>query len=171
MNQKSKQNDSSDTPKILTAFYSYSGNTRECAQEIQKLAGGDVLEIEAVEPYPEAYADMRQQAKDELRRGVLPELRQQPDCIAQYDVVILGSPNWWNTVAPPVRTFLSLYDFSGNRIAPFITHGGGGLGRCPADIAKLCPGATVVTALSVMGQQAAASRNDISAWLKKWNAK
>ena len=42
---------------------------------------------------------------------------------AAYDVIFVGSPNWWGTIAPPVMTFLTSADFSGKTIAPFVTHG------------------------------------------------
>ena len=57
----------------------------------------------------------------------------------KYDVIFVGTPNWWSTMAPPVLTFLSSYDFSGKTIIPFVTHGGGGMARCESDMRKACP--------------------------------
>jgi flavodoxin len=36
---------------ILVAYFSHSGNTREIAEQIHKIAGGDIFEIKTVEPY------------------------------------------------------------------------------------------------------------------------
>ena len=41
--------------KALIVYYSYSGNTRRIAQQIQKKTGGDLAEIRTVEPYPDDY--------------------------------------------------------------------------------------------------------------------
>ncbi|HET6420215.1 MAG TPA: flavodoxin, partial [Geobacteraceae bacterium] len=79
----------------------------------------------------------------------------------------VGSPNWWNTIAPPVITFLTTYDLSGKTAVPFITHGGGGLGRAVADIAALCPNSTISDGLAVWGGEAKAEQNKIAEWLHK----
>lgn len=44
--------------------------------------------------------------------------------IHKYDRIILGTPTWWYTMAPAVRTFLDIYDFSDKEIILFQTHGG-----------------------------------------------
>ena len=59
----------------------------------------------------------------------------------KYDVIFVGTPNWWSTMAPPVLTFLSSCDFSGKTVIPFVTHGGGGMARCESDMRKACPAA------------------------------
>lgn len=41
--------------KVLTVYYSHSGNTRECATQIHQRVGGDLMEIIPVEPYPVDY--------------------------------------------------------------------------------------------------------------------
>ena len=50
-------------PKILIAYYSYSGNTKEVAEAIHEKIGGDIFEIKTEGSYPEAYRPMTQQAK------------------------------------------------------------------------------------------------------------
>ena len=54
-----------ETPKILIAYYSYSGNTKEVAEAIHKLVGGDLFEIKTEGSYPEEYRTMTTQAKKE----------------------------------------------------------------------------------------------------------
>ena len=51
----------------------------------------------------------------------LPELKTMPESIADYDVVILGYPNYCSTIPMPQATFLDAYDFSGKKILPFCT--------------------------------------------------
>ncbi len=153
--------------KVLTVFYSHSGNTRECANQIHKQVGGDIVEIIPVTPYPGDYEAVVKQAKQELKSGHRPALRTQVENIEAYDVIFVGSPNWWNTVAPPVMTFLSEYDLSGKATVPFITHAGSGLGRSVTDIARLCPHSTVLEGLAVTGSDVKTAQTRVSEWLRK----
>ena len=153
--------------KVLTVFYSHSGNTRECADHIHKKVGGDIVEIIPAEPYPEDYEAVVKQAKQELKSGYKPALRTRVENIDSYDVIFVGSPNWWNTVAPPVMTFLGEHDLSGKAAVPFVTHAGSGLGRSAQDIARLCPGSTVLEGLAVWGGEVRTAQTQVSEWLRK----
>ena len=79
--------------------------------------------------------------------------------------ILLGTPNWFNTLAPPVAAFLAANDFSGKTIAAFCTHGGGGLGRITGDVRKLGTGATMLSSLELYGRDAADAGRRIDAWL------
>jgi flavodoxin len=114
---------------VLVAYFSRSGNTRRIANLIQRQVGGTLYEIQPEEPYPDSYHAAVDQAKVEIQAGYKPALRSRLDDTESYDTVFVGSPNWWDTIAPPVATFLSENDLSGKTIVPFCTHGGGGLGR------------------------------------------
>lgn len=151
----------------MTVFYSHSGNTRALARLIQQQAGGDLLEILPVTPYPDDYDTVVNQAKRELQSGYKPPLQTIVDNIDAYDLILVGSPNWWNTVAPPVMTFLAAYDLSDKAIFPFITHEGTGLGRSASDIAKLSPGATVVEGLAVRGGRVNGAQREVAEWLRR----
>jgi flavodoxin len=152
--------------KILIAYFSHSGNTREIANQIHKLAGGDIFEIKTVTPYPEDYDAVVAQARKEVASDYRPELKTKID-VKPYDVVFIGYPNWCSTVPAPVKTFLAGHDFSGKTVAPFCTHGGGGLGNSVEDISKLCPKAAVTEALAVSGSTVRTAQGKVSEWLKK----
>lgn len=135
---------------------------------IQKEAGGDLFHIETVAQYPSSYNEVVDQARTEQNEKYKPELKTKVDNVASYDVIFIGSPNWWGTIAPPVRTFLSDYDLSGKTIIPFSTHEGSGLGNMVADIKELCPDATVLEdGLAVRGGDAGNAQNAVSDWLNK----
>lgn len=151
--------------RTLVVYYSQTGNTRVIAEQIRDLTGGDLVELVPMDPYPDDYSATTQQAKLELQSGYRPPLETKVENISAYDIICVGSPNWWNTVAGPVKTFLSDYDLSGKTLAPFITHGGGGAGRSVADIEKWCPRSTVAKGLAINGYNAASSRADVTAWL------
>lgn len=153
--------------KILVVFYSRSDNTRDMANQIHTLAGGDIVELQTVNPYPTEYRATTEQAKQELQSGYKPPLTTKIANLASYDVIFVGSPSWWGTYAAPVKTFLSDSDFSGKTLVPFITHEGSGLGRAPADMAKLCPKATVLEGLAVRGGSVKTAQKDVESWLRK----
>jgi flavodoxin len=157
----------SGTKKILVAYFSHSGNTREIANQIRQSVGGDIFEIQAVKPYPNDYDAVVEQARQELNSGYKPALKTKVDNIRSYDVIFVGSPSWWSTIAGPVKTFLSEYDLSGKTIVPFCTHEGSGLGRSVADISKLCPKSTLLDGVAIRGSNVKTAQNKISDWLRK----
>jgi flavodoxin len=146
--------------KILVAYYSHSGTTKKVAEQIHQAVGGDLFEIREAAPYPRDYNMVLNLAKQEIASGFKPELKDSLPKTSSYDLIILGSPNWWGTIASPVAAFLARSNVSTQTIAPFITHGGGGLSRTISDIKKLCPGATVLEGYD------ANRRGQLSAWLQ-----
>jgi flavodoxin len=155
------------TKKILVAYFSHSGNTREIADQIHNKAGGDIFEIQGEKPYPQDYDAVVKQARQELDSGLKPALKTKVENIESYDLVFIGYPNWCGTVPAPVKTFLSEYDFSGKTIAPFCTHEGSGLGRSATDIGKLCPKSTLQEGTAIRGRDVKTAQNKVSDWLKK----
>ena len=151
----------------LIVYYSRSGNTRKIANLIHREVGGTIYEIQPVDPYPDSYDAVVDQAKREIRAGYKPALKSALNQIESYDTVFVGSPNWWDTIAPPVAAFLSAYDLAGKTIVPFCTHGGGGLGRVAADVAKLCPDSTVLRSFHVYGSGGMDAQARVSAWLRQ----
>ena len=132
-----------ENPKILVAYYSYSGNTKKVALEISKNVGGDLFEIKTEGEYPQEYSAMVQQAKKEIANGYRPKLLNKVENMAQYDVIFIGSPNWWGTITPQVSSFLAAYDLDGKTVVPFVTHGGGGKQNTVDDLKAQCKGCNV----------------------------
>ena len=153
--------------KVLIIYFSRSGNTREIANQIHEIIGGDITELQTVEPYPDEYDAVTKQAKQELNSGYKPALKTKVENVWSFEVIFVGSPNWWSTISSPVRTFLSEYDLSGKSIAPFITHEGSGLGRSVTDIATLCPNSTMLSGLAVRGRDAKTAQGQVAEWLHK----
>jgi flavodoxin len=151
---------------ILIVYFSRSGNTRKIADLIHQEVGGTIHEIQPEVPYPSSYDAVVDQAEKEIQAGYKPALQSTLDQIESFDTIFVGSPNWWNTIAPPVATFLSEYDFSGKTIVPFCTHGGGGLGRIGKDIAKLCPQSTILSSFEIYGSGTGKVQAKVSAWLR-----
>ena len=126
--------------KILILYYSYSGNTKQIAEMIQKEIGGDMVRIETVIPYD--HNKVVSQGKDEVNRGCTPEIKPLSVRFEDYNTVILGTPVWCYTFAPATKTFLENHDFSGKIVYPFVTSGGW-IGHTLKDIEDACAGAKV----------------------------
>ncbi|MFV0539357.1 MAG: flavodoxin [Dysgonomonas sp.] len=152
--------------RILIAYFSWGGNTRNVAEQIKAKTGADIFEIVPAAAYPSNYNSCVEQAKKEVNSNYKPALKTKLANINSYDIIIIGSPNWWSTIAPPVATFLSSYSFSGKTILPFITHEGSRMGRSESDIKKLCPTATLLGGLPIRGSSVKNAGNDIQKWLK-----
>lgn len=127
---------------VLVAYFSRSGNTRRIAERIQKKVGGTLFEIKPEKAYPPKYGDVVKQARKECKEGFKPALSTIVPDMSKYRVVFIGSPNWWGTVAPPVATFLTSYDFRGMTVIPFFTNGGGGMQNCERDVRNYAAGAS-----------------------------
>ena len=152
--------------KILIAYFSHSGNTKTIAEMISKSTSGELFEIIPVKDYPTDYKSVTDQAKMEINFDFRPELKSKVSNIDAYDIIFVGSPNWWGTVAPPVATFLESYDLKGKTIVPFITHEGSGLGRCVSDIKAMCPNSNLLPGLAVRGGSVGSASDDVNKWLR-----
>lgn len=134
--------------KALIVYYSYGGNTRRIAELLQKQTGADMAEIQTQTPYTGSYNVVVEQGQDEVRRGYMPPIRPLAVNPADYDAILLGTPVWWYTFAPAVKTFLHDYPLTGKTIDPFATNGGW-IGHTFRDIRTACPGATVKSGLNI----------------------
>jgi len=149
--------------KVLIAYYSHSGTTRKIAEQIKNATDSDLFEIRCESPYPTDYTACTKQAKRDIAEGFKPKLKGEIPDASGYDTILVGSPNWWSTIATPVTSFLSTIDTTGKVIAPFITHGGGGLNNTVRDIRKLCPNAEVLDGFD------ANRSNQLAEWINKLN--
>ena len=141
--------------KVLVVYFSRSGNTRYAAETFAKTCGGaKLVEIKAAKPYAPDYGDCCDEAKPECRAGTLRPIQKIEGLdVAAYDVVLVGTPNWWGTMAPPVRTWVSenAAALKTKTVCLFQTHGGGGMQNCARDFAALVEGATVLPAQAYYG--------------------
>ncbi len=151
--------------RALIVFFSWSGNTRSVAREIEKQTGANVFEITLVHPYSADYNTVLMEAQADQHKGARPEIRDLPESIDGYDVILLGYPNWWASIPMPIATFLESYDFSGKTILPFCSHGGGRFGQSLTAIAKLAPAAVIGKGLSVHYSGGATLSDDVAAFL------
>jgi flavodoxin len=152
--------------KVLIAYFSWGGNTRGIASEIEKQTGFDLFEITLVHPYSTDYNTVLMEAQEDQHNQARPAIAEHVGHMDEYDTVLLGYPNWWASIPMPIASFLEEYDFSGKQIIPFCSHGGGRFGQSLTAIAKLAPDAAIGTGLSVHYSGGASLSDDVAAWLE-----
>ncbi len=86
----------------LIVFFSWGGNTKGIAQEIQSQTGADLFEIELVHPYSEDYNTVLDEAQRDQNEQARPEIKIHVENMDQYDTIILGYPNWWASIPMPI---------------------------------------------------------------------
>jgi multimeric flavodoxin WrbA len=126
-------------PRVLLLYYSYTGQSHkvlEAAGEVFRSRGCEVREAEIKftdKRYAEKFSrfPMRRVWPDMLsvlqaqRRNETGEI-QTPDTVrdGDYDLILIGSPTWWDTVSMPLRSFLKSDEarklFSGKPFAVFV---------------------------------------------------
>lgn len=107
--------------KNLIVYFSWStaGNTEKMAAYIQEQMGGELLEIEPLNPYPTDYEECGDVALVERDKNERPEIANLPDSVEEYDTIFIGYPIWWHTAPMIIGTFLENYDLSGVDVYPF----------------------------------------------------
>lgn len=151
--------------KILVVYYSHSGNTKKLAEQIAGQTHADLLELQPLQEYPRDYNTVVQQAKKEIEKGLSPALQTQIPSLDAYSVLLVGTPNWWSTIAPPVKTFLQGCKINGKKAGVFATHGGGGFGHIERDFQALCSGAQILDGFSAYGTSF--QKADVQKWLRE----
>ena len=128
------------SPRVLIAYFSYSGNTESAAKALKKKFGYDMIEIRMSRPYR---GNIYEASQKHMFANARPELAIKVPDMSAYDVILLGYPTWWATVPPPVCTFLESANFAGKTILPFSSHGGTIWGDSLSDLAKMAPEAHI----------------------------
>lgn len=151
--------------RILIAYYSQSGYTEAVAKAIQQKTGGDLYRIRTNISYPKNAPAVQSQVKAEYNEGTRPPLVEPMPDMSRYDVVFLGFPNWYNAPPVGVLTFLTLADWKGKTIVPFVTYGLSGWGSSIDDIREAAPDAAVAKGLAVHASQAGNCGKAVASWL------
>ena len=158
----------------LVVYFSATGNTEEAAGYIASLTGGDLFELEPVEPYTSEdlnYSDDNSRVSLEYADESLREVELADDTVENwddYDTVFIGYPIWWGIAAWPVDNFIEANDFTGKTVIPFCPHGGSRFSRTVETIAELQPDAAVSDeGLAISRNEVAGSAETVAAWAEE----
>ena len=155
---------------VLVVYYSATGNTAQVAQYIADSTGGDLFEIQPVEPYTDDdlnWTDDNSRVNQEHEDESLRDVELVADTVdnwEQYDTVFIGYPIWWGIAAWPVDGFVEANDFSGKTVIPFCTSSSSGLGESGQLLADMAG-----TGDWQEGQRfsSGASQEDVQSWIEE----
>lgn len=111
--------------KMLIIYYSSdNGNTEKIAKRLQEATNCDIERIDLKTPYTGSYEEVVNKGKEEVESHATPELLPLQHDLKDYDVIAIGTPTWWYSMAPAVYSFIKNNDFKGKTIIPFTTSAG-----------------------------------------------
>ena len=129
--------------KTLVVYFSATGNTERVAEVIADTTGGELCELEPVDPYTDEdlnYNDDNSRVSQEYADESLRNVELVADTVDDWqDVerIYIGYPVWWGIAAWPVNTFVEANDFTGKTVIPFCTSASSGLGDSGELLAEL----------------------------------
>lgn len=158
--------------KAIVIYYSWSnGNTKSIAEQLAKGIDADLMRIDTVRPYEGSYDEVVSQGQREVNKGYKPPIKPLETDLSKYDIVAVGTPTWWYTMAPAIHTFLDQTDFRGKTVIPFMTNGGWP-GHVIKDMKKECKGASFACEMEVRfdstgGDHMETSEEEIREWIDR----
>lgn len=131
------------TPRTLIAYFSATGTTARAAARLAQMTGGELHEIAPKKSYTTADLDWRdQQSRCYMEMHDLsfrPALKNKKSNIAEYDVIYLGYPIWWNIAPTLINTFIEAHALNGKTVIPFATSGGSTIDNSVTELKKSYP--------------------------------
>ncbi len=110
--------------KTLIVYYSLEGSTKAMAEAIQKKTGGDLLELKPIKDVnPKGFMKYVFGGRQAMMKSK-PDLMPYDVDLSIYDTIILGTPVWAFTFAPPLLTFMKKEQITGKKLAFFACHEG-----------------------------------------------
>ncbi len=129
--------------KAIIVYFSATGNTEQVAGVIAEVTGGELFQLEPVEPYTDEELDWTDKNSRVGKEHEDPEKREIELVSTAIDgwesasVVYVGYPLWWGIAAWPVNSFVKENDFTGKMVIPFCTSASSGLGESGKMLAEL----------------------------------
>ncbi len=111
--------------RILVTYFSWSGSTKNLAEEIQRQTNADIYRIEPLVPYTDDYQTLAYDiAYNEKQDNARPALKDTLSTLNDYNIIFVGCPVWWYDAPMIIHSFLECkdYNFAGKTIIPFCTY-------------------------------------------------
>lgn len=155
--------------KTLVTYFSASGVTAELAKRLAKVANSDIYEIKPQISYTDAdlnWMDKNSRSSVEMKDlSCRPAIANAMPDVQKYEVVFVGFPVWWYREPSIIDTFMEKCKWNGQKVVPFATSGGSGIGNSGENMQKLAPAAKVEKGDKL---SANASETTLTNWAKKY---
>ncbi len=161
--------------RYLVLYCSRSGNTERMAQTIQSALDCDMIEVVPETPYEDDYNSMLERAQSELaaiREGTYPSVTTTVESFEDYEIVFVGYPIWYGSMATPMQSFLHSHAelLSGKEIALFASSGSSGITTSVNEARALLPDAVFTESLLLTSSTLGDMESRIPAWLSELGA-
>ena len=141
--QKQDMNSKQSNHKVLIAYFSATGTTARAAQKVAAATGGELYAITPAQSYTDAdldWHDTRSRSSVEMSDPkARPAIKGKKENIADYDVVFIGYPIWWNLAPRIINTFIESHDLKGKTVVPFATSGSSSIANRAATLKHTYP--------------------------------
>ena len=165
--QKQVANRKQPNNKVLIAYFSATGTTAGAAEKLSKVTGGELYEITPAQPYTNADLNWNnKQSRSSLEMNdpkSRPAIRKSSIDIADYDVIFVGYPIWWNLAPRIINTFIESYHLKNKTIILFATSGSSSITNSMATLKKSYPDLIWKEGKLLNGM----NENDIREWISK----
>lgn len=136
--------------KAAIVFFSLDGNTAHAAGKLGQMLNADLFQLIPEKKYPDNTFSKYFFCGMSAVLGKAPNLTPYRFDPTLYDLIILGTPVWAGTFAPPLRTFLRANSLAGKHVALFACCSGGNAEKCFADMKKEVGNCTPLSTLRLI---------------------
>jgi len=105
--------------KSLVIYYTRTGKTKSVAKAIASQLGADIEEVVDLKKR-QGKIGWIMGGKDATRKS-LTEIAPTKMALADYDLIVIGTPIWAWSPTPAIRTYISKNNLSGKNVALFYT--------------------------------------------------
>lgn len=152
--------------KTAIVYFSYEGNCKFVAEQINTVVHGDVLPLSLEDGAERKGLVKYVWGGSQVALKKRPALKPYTFDYTAYELLIIGAPVWAGSPAPAIETFLEETRITGKSIALFCCHAGG-KGRTFDKLKKSLPGNTFVGEIDLINplkQDAGALASKIRLW-------
>jgi len=120
--------------KTVIVYYSLEGSTDSAARLIAEKTGADLIRLIPAKELPSGNFQKYFWGGKSAVFNEKPKLKNEAIDLSQYEKIVIGTPVWAGTFAPPILTFLTDYPFKDKKVFLFACHSGGGGEKCFAKL-------------------------------------
>lgn len=164
-------NSNAEERKILVAYFSCTGTTKNLAENVADILNAELYEIKPQMPYTSEdlnYNNKMCRANVEQENNTArPALADKNANIEQYQIIVVAYPIWWGTTPRIIDTFLESYNFDGKIILPICTSGGSDIEASAEHLKAITKGSANWKVGKRFGR--GFSNGDLKNWLESQN--
>jgi len=156
--------------KALVVYYSRTDRTRVVAEKIAQELGAEIEEVIDSKKRFGMMALMKASLDAMISKETKISSPTKP--IELYDLIVVGTPVWFNRPTPATRTYLKKNNLAGKRVALFCTNEGSGAETAIKKMKELLPNSNFTETLIVskVSENMAEAEAKISDWCGKIKA-